>query len=249
MGQFCASCSTDLIIIYLQHVSNLVPLPPLRAPGVQAQECTCWRHHTFHTGVDSAGMATPLAKGDWVTEEIVPGWRQQMLVDEVMVEERNDLGHRAVFKNQALGDVLLIEDRIQLTSRDEHAYHEMFTHVPIVGHGKVKDVLIIGGGDGASLREVLKHRTLRVTLVDIDPGIIAFSKKFLPTLHREAWDDARATVVIADGSAFVVNTQDKFDVIIVDSTDPVPDGPSAVLYQVCVVAGGMGRGGGALRDS
>lgn len=172
-----------------------------------------------------------LPKGTWVTEEIAPGWRQQMLVDELMVEERDALGHRAVFKNQSLGDVMLIEDRIQLTSRDEHAYHEMFAHVPIMAHGNVSNVLIIGGGDGGTMREVLKHKGVRCTLVDIDPAIIEFSKRFLPTLHQGAWDNERATTIVDDGTKFVRETTEKFDVVIIDSTDPVPDGPSAVLYQ------------------
>jgi spermidine synthase len=176
-------------------------------------------------------MNKGLKAGDWVTEEITPGWRQQILVDELFVEERDGLAHRAAFKNRTLGEVLLIEDRVQLTSSDEHAYHEMFSHVPIIGHGNVKNVLIIGGGDGATLREVMRHPSLTCTLVDIDPAIIKFSKEYLPTLHKGVWDNERVTVVIDDGTKFVKESKEMFDVIIVDSTDPVEDGPSAVLYK------------------
>lgn len=172
-----------------------------------------------------------LEAGKWVTESIAPGWRQQIFCQTVEVEEKDETAHLAVFTNETLGDVLVIEDRIQLTSKDEHAYHEMFSHVPIIGHGNAKNVLIIGGGDGATLREVLNHPQLKCTLVDIDPRVVEFSKKFLPTLHKGAWENERATIIIGDGLKFVQETKEKFDVIIIDSTDPVPDGPSAPLYK------------------
>jgi len=136
----------------------------------------------------------------------------------------------AVFENPSLDKVLIIDDRIQLTSRDEAAYHEMFVHVPVIAHGAVKKVLIIGGGDGATLRETLKHSEISVTLVDIDAVVIEFSKKYLPTLHKGSFDNPRARVIIDDGVKFVRETEELFDVILIDSTDPEEDGPSSVLY-------------------
>jgi len=162
-----------------------------------------------------------------VSESIVEGWRQQIQVEEVLVEEKDSLAHRGVFSNRSLGRVLMIDGRVQLTSRDERCYHEMFVHVPFMMHGSVKRVLVIGGGDGMTLREILKHRNVRCTLVEIDPGIIEFSRKYLAA----KWDDPRVTVVIDDGAKFVHSHKSDYDVIVVDSTDPTPDGCSSVLYQ------------------
>lgn len=167
-------------------------------------------------------------KSRWVSESVVVGWRQQIQVDEVLVDEKDDLAHRTLFSNRSLGRVLMIDDRVQLTSRDERCYHEMFVHVPFMMHGNVENVLVIGGGDGMTLREILKHSNVRCTLVEIDPGIIEFSRKYL----NGKWDDPRVTVVIDDGANFVKShKKGAYDVVIVDSTDPTPDGCSAVLYQ------------------
>eukprot|EP00005_Dracoamoeba_jomungandri_P002306 CAMPEP_0174261476 /NCGR_PEP_ID=MMETSP0439-20130205/11453_1 /TAXON_ID=0 /ORGANISM="Stereomyxa ramosa, Strain Chinc5" /LENGTH=308 /DNA_ID=CAMNT_0015345957 /DNA_START=20 /DNA_END=946 /DNA_ORIENTATION=+ len=183
---------------------------------------------------ESATTQKKLEVGSWVEETLVPGWRQQIQVEEVLYEDTSNVHQLAVFQSKSLGRVLVIEDRIQLTSKDEFTYHEMFAHVPITITGCCsKDepgkVLIIGGGDGATLREVLKHKNVRVTLVDIDPKVIELSKGYLPTLHNGAFDDERASIIIDDGSKFVKETEEKFDIVLVDCTDPEPDGPSGVL--------------------
>lgn len=182
---------------------------------------------------------TVLRSGNWISETVVDGWRQQMQVDEVLVEQKDELAHRAMFSNRSLGRVLLIDGRVQLTSRDERCYHEMFVHVPFMMHGAVKRALVIGGGDGMTLREILKHKQVHCTLVEIDPGIIEFSRRFLESgwdsSHKKSeskWDDPRVELIIGDGAKFVQTQRDvQYDVIIVDSTDPTPDGCSAVLYQ------------------
>jgi spermidine synthase len=105
----------------------------------------------------------------------------------------------------------------------------MMAHVPIFAHGAAERVLIIGGGDGGMAREALRHRSVRaVTMVEIDAGVVEFSKKFLPTLSAGAFDDPRLDLVIDDGAAFMRHEGPGFDVIIVDSTDPV--GPGEVLF-------------------
>jgi len=90
---------------------------------------------------------------------------------------------------------------------------------------------LAGGGDGATLREVLKHEGVKATLVDIDCKVPEFSKRYLPSLHQGSWDHPNATVIFDDGCKFVRETEERFDVIIVDSTDPEEEGPSSVLYQ------------------
>jgi spermidine synthase len=101
--------------------------------------------------------------------------------------------------------------------------------VPILAHGAAKRVLIIGGGDGGMAREVLRHESVaQVTMVEIDAGVVEFSREYLPMLSDGAFDDPRLDLVIADGAEFIRQTAGGYDVIIVDSTDPI--GPGEVLF-------------------
>ena len=128
-----------------------------------------------------------------------------------------------------MGTVLALDGVIQTTSSDEFVYHEMMAHVPLIAHGNAKKVLIIGGGDGGMLREVRRHKSLeKIVMVEIDPSVIALAKEHLPMLSQGAFEEPRLELVIADGSRFVKETEERFDVIICDSTDPI--GPAEVLF-------------------
>ncbi|WP_202319515.1 spermidine synthase [Archaeoglobus neptunius] len=131
-----------------------------------------------------------------------------------------------VYETESLGKMLVIDGKIQLTEFDEAFYHEMLVHVPMLSHPNPKKVGIIGGGDGGALREVLKHDVSRVVLIDIDRNVIEFCKKFLK-IDRGAFDDERVEIVVSDGKEFLKQSE-KFDVILVDSTDPV--GVSDTLF-------------------
>ncbi|MEM9988668.1 MAG: polyamine aminopropyltransferase, partial [Pseudomonadota bacterium] len=105
----------------------------------------------------------------------------------------------------------------------------MVTHVPIFAHGAPKRVLVIGGGDGGVIRELFRHPTIaHVTMVEIEAAVVDFSKQWFPGLSAGAFDDPRLNLVIADGAKFVEETDERFDIVIVDSTDPV--GPGEVLF-------------------
>ena len=165
----------------------------------------------------------------WVTETLYPEWRQQLRVDETILEEKTSEQDLVIFHNDRFGHVLTLDGVIQITEADEYTYQEMMTHVPLLAHGNVKKVLIIGGGDGGILREVLRHKNVqRVILVEIDGTVIERTKKYLPMIPQGSFDDPRAQVIIQDGIEFVKNTDQKFDVIICDSTDPT--GPGKVLF-------------------
>ncbi len=161
--------------------------------------------------------------------------RQRVRVSRVLHRDKTEHQDLIIFENPLLGRVLALDGVVQTTEADEHIYHEMLAHVPILAHGRVEEVLIVGGGDGGMLREVLKHGGIAATLVEIDPGVIALCREHLPGLSRGAFDDPRAEVVIADGAVFVAETDRRFDVIIVDSTDPV--GPGEVLFGAAFYAG------------
>jgi spermidine synthase len=166
---------------------------------------------------------------EWFTETLYPDWRQTFQIEEILYQEKTSLQDLVIFKNPTFGKVLALDGIVQLTEKDEFVYHEMISHVPILAHGNAKKVLVIGGGDGGTIREVLRHKTLeRVVLVEIDESVIAFSKEHLPNLSKGAFDDPRLEVVVNDGAKYMKTSSEKFDVIIIDSCDPV--GPAAVLF-------------------
>ncbi|MGR3759299.1 polyamine aminopropyltransferase [Roseobacteraceae bacterium NS-SX3] len=166
---------------------------------------------------------------DWITERLHDHYAQSLRVGEMLYDSKTGHQRLKVFQNGTFGRVLTLDDVVQTTEGDNFIYHEMLTHVPILAHGNAKRVLIIGGGDGGMAREALRHKTVEhVTMVEIDAGVVDFSKEYLPALSQGAFDDPRLNLVINDGAAFMRETDGKFDVIIVDSTDPI--GPGEVLF-------------------
>ena len=170
-------------------------------------------------------------------ETLYEGYGQRFRMEKMLHEVRTEHQHLVIFQNPRMGRVMALDGVIQTTEADEFIYHEMLTHVPILAHGRAKRVLIIGGGDGGMLREVAKHATVEhITMVEIDGTVVEMCKEYLPNHSKGAFDDARLNLVIDDGMRFVATTQEKFDVIISDSTDPI--GPGEVLfsenfYQAC----------------
>lgn len=162
-------------------------------------------------------------------ETLFHGYGQTFDMDRVLFESETGHQHLIIFENSAFGTVMALDGIIQTTERDEFIYHEMMVHVPLIAHGNPRRVLIIGGGDGGSLRETLKHASVeRVTQVEIDASVIDMCKAYLPGHSAGAFDDPRANVIIGDGFAHVKACAGKYDIIICDSTDPV--GPGEVLY-------------------
>lgn len=162
-------------------------------------------------------------------ETLYPTWGQQFVMDEVLFEVETEHQHLIIFKNEQWGTVMALDGVIQTTEKDEFVYHEMMVHVPMLAHGNAKKVLIIGGGDGGILREVLKHSSVEsVTQVEIDQQVIDMCVKYLPNHSAGAYDHPKAEIVIADGVDYVNTCGQTYDVIISDSTDPM--GPGEVLF-------------------
>lgn len=156
-----------------------------------------------------------------------PHW-QGFSVEAVLHRGHTGMQDVLVFENSTFGRVLVLDGMVQLTDHDNHIYHEMLAHVPLTLHGSAKRVLIVGGGDGGILREVLKHPVDDVRLVEIDSEVIALSQRFFPEVSGDAFDDPRVRVVIEDAVSYVANCHEAFDVVIVDSTDPI--GPGSQLF-------------------
>jgi spermidine synthase len=166
---------------------------------------------------------------DWLRENLHPHYAQSLKVDRVLYDSETEHQRLKVIENGTFGRILTLDDVVQTTEGDNFVYHEMLTHVPILAHGAAKHVLIIGGGDGGMAREALRHTSVeKVTMVEIDAGVVDFSKEYLPMLSNGAFEDPRLNLVINDGALFMRETTEKFDVIIVDSTDPI--GPGEVLF-------------------
>ncbi|MGH2348058.1 MAG: polyamine aminopropyltransferase [bacterium] len=164
----------------------------------------------------------------WVSDMVGPGFAQATEIDEILFDRRSAYQRVQIARSELFGRMLILDDAVQTTERDEFIYHEMLVHLPLVTHPGPRRVLIIGGGDGGALKEALKHPLVAATMVDIDGEVIAASRRYLPAISAGAFDHPRAHVRVEDGIAFVHTTAEQFDCIAVDSTDP--KGPGLALF-------------------
>jgi spermidine synthase len=166
----------------------------------------------------------------WLNETLYADWGQRFRFVRQLARVKSEFQDIAVFETDSHGRVLTLDGVVQITERDEFVYQEMITHVPLLAHGAAKNVLIIGAGDGGVLKHVLMHKGVeRAVMAEIDGEVIRLSKEFLPGIGGNAWTDPRAEVIVGDGIDYVRRAPDaSFDVIIVDSTDPI--GVGEVLF-------------------
>jgi spermidine synthase len=172
-----------------------------------------------------------MAEKQWISETLFDdlGFRMSYEVKRVLYEMQTEHQHLVLFEHPFFGKMLMLDGATQVTTKDEFVYHEMMTHVPIFAHGNVKEVLIVGGGDCGIAEEVLKHKSVkRLTQVEIDASVVEFSKEHFPEFTKPVLGNKRFDLVIDDGMNFVAKTDRRFDIIIVDSTDPV--GPGKILF-------------------
>lgn len=164
-------------------------------------------------------------------ETLHPGFEQVLhLKGDPLVDRRSDFQHIQVFDSVANGRVLSLDGILQLTDQDEHAYSEMLVHPPLLEHGNVKRVLIIGGGDGAVAEEALKHPEVEVVdLVDIDAQVVEVAKEYFSHVNRGAFDDPRLNFYAEDAFEFLGRVKPgHYDLAIADRPDPV--GPAQSLF-------------------
>ncbi|XP_068190073.1 spermidine synthase [Antennarius striatus] len=172
-----------------------------------------------------------LIKDGWFTEKchLWPGQALSLQVEEVLYNKKSQYQDITVFRSKTYGNVLVLDGVIQCTERDEFAYQEMIAYLPLLSHPSPKKVLIIGGGDGGVLREVVKCPMVEsVIQCEIDEDVINASKKFLPGMAK-GFLSPKLTLHIGDGFEFMRRNQDVFDIIITDSSDPV--GPAESLFK------------------
>ncbi len=184
----------------------------------------------------------------WLNETLYPDWGQRFRVVRELARERSPFQDIVVFESATHGRVMVLDGVIQITEGDEFVYQEMLAHVPLLAHGFVRDVLIIGAGDGGVLRRVLQHRTVeRAVMVEIDEAVIRLARRHLPSIAGTAWDDPRAKVIVGDGIAHVREAAGgSYDAIVVDSTDPIGVGEVLFTDEFYGHAGRVLRDGGLI---
>ena len=164
----------------------------------------------------------------WLSENLHNGFRQSLLIDNLLFEGRTNFQDALIFENSQFGRVLVLDNIIQTTERDEFCYHEMLVHVPVIAHGSVERILIIGGGDGGALREAVKHPNVKITMIELDKKVVEICNKYIPGLSDGSFENERTEIKFMNGVTFVQETMQKFDIVIVDSTDPI--GPGLALF-------------------
>ena len=164
-------------------------------------------------------------------EDLTGRWRQGPPIRERLAEVKSPYQTIEVFETQLWGKLLVIDGKIQACEFDEFVYHEMLVHLPMLSHPHPTEVMVIGGGDGGTLRESLRHRSVeRATLVEIDVEVIRLCQKYMPELSRCIEEDPRVTLVTDDAALYLREAKHRFDVILVDSSDP--EGPSESLFSL-----------------
>lgn len=164
----------------------------------------------------------------WYTEKQTKDVGITCKVKQTLHVEKSEFQDIALIETEQYGRMLVLDGTVQTTIEDEFVYHEMITHVPLFTHPDPRKVVVVGGGDGGAIREILKHPGVeKACLVEIDNRVVEVSKRFLPEISV-ALDDKRAEVRIEDGIKFIRENRNQFDVVMVDSTDPV--GPAVGLF-------------------
>ncbi|GAE31268.1 spermidine synthase [Halalkalibacter hemicellulosilyticus] len=165
----------------------------------------------------------------WYTEKQTERFGITAKVKQTLHTEKTEFQQLDMIETEEFGNMLVLDGMVMTTEKDEFVYHEMVAHVPLFTHPNPKRVLVVGGGDGGVIREVLKHPSVeKATLVEIDGKVVEYSKKYLPTIAG-ALEDSRVDVQIDDGFMHIAKAENEYDVIMVDSTEPV--GPAVKLFE------------------
>jgi spermidine synthase len=157
----------------------------------------------------------------WFTEELHPYYRKGIRVKKILADEQTQFQHVQLVETEFFGKAMILDGIIQLTERDNMGYHEMIVHVPMLAVGKPKRVLIVGGGDGGSLQQVLRYPSVEEAVVcELDQRVVDLSREHFASFG-DPWADPRSKLLVRDAFGFLEENHGKFDVIISDTTDPI----------------------------
>jgi spermidine synthase len=158
----------------------------------------------------------------WFTEELHPYYRKGIRVKRVLADEQTQYQHLQFVETEFFGNVMILDGIIQLTERDNMGYHEMIVHVPMLAAAGPKRVLIVGGGDGGSLQQVLRYPSVEEAVVcELDQRVVDLSRQYFSAAFGDPWTDPRAKLLVRDAFGYLEENPGQFDVIISDTTDPI----------------------------
>ncbi len=167
----------------------------------------------------------------WLIDSISPDFIQLHSIEGVLHRGHTRFQSIEIIRTGSFGKCLMLDGKVQSSEVDEFIYHEALVHAAMVAHPGPETVFIAGGGEGATLREVLSHNTVkRAVMIDIDEEVITICKRFLPDYSRGAFDDKRVEMRHVDAREYLAKCEDTFDIIIIDLTEPVEEGPAYLLY-------------------
>ena len=170
-------------------------------------------------------------EGDWHYELITPGLLQTEQRLRVFYRGQTEYQHVEVMDGATFGRTLALDGKTQSTEVDDFAYHEAWVHPSMIAHPNPKSVFVAGGGEGATIREVMSHRSVeQVVMVDIDKQVVDLCREYLPNHHQGSFDDPRLELHHMDALEFLEDTSLRFDVVIIDVPDPLEAGPAYLLF-------------------
>jgi spermidine synthase len=170
-------------------------------------------------------------KRKWLYDEVSPDLAQLHKIKKVIYTGRTEFQSVNIVDTRSFGVCLVLDGKIQSSERDEFIYHEALVHPAMLSHVCPETVFIAGGGEGATLREILAHKTVkRVVMVDIDEQVIDICRRYLSFFHQGSFDDSRLELHISDARRYLQETDDRFDVVIIDLVEPLEEGPACLLY-------------------
>ena len=170
-------------------------------------------------------------KPEWFRDYVNPATAVSYRIRELIYSGQTRFQSVAIFDNDVFGRCLVLDGKIQSSEADEFIYHEALVHPAMLAHPQPRKVFIAGGGEGATLREVLAHNAVeKAVMVDIDKEVVELCRRFLPSWHQDSFDDPRAELHFADARKYLEQQDEQFDVIIIDLPDPLEEGPARLLY-------------------
>ena len=169
--------------------------------------------------------------GNWFIEAVSPELSVMLKVRQVYYSGQTNYQKVEVLESELFGRSLILDGKTQSTERDEHIYHESLVHPAMLCNPEPKQVFIGGGGEGGTLREVLRHKSVEwVTMTDLEPEVVALCREHLPNHHDGSFDVPRTNLIYEDARGYLQKTSDRYDVIILDLVDPLEGGTAAMLY-------------------
>jgi spermidine synthase len=168
---------------------------------------------------------------NWFTEHVTPDFIQQFSISDILYAGESEFQEIQVMESPGFGRCLILDGKIQCSEWDEFIYHESLVHPVMIAHERPETVFIAGGGEGATLREVLAHGSVkRAVMVDLDKKVVDLCREFLPSLSEGAFDDSRVDLLHVDALKYLEDTDETYDIVIIDLPEPLEEGPAYLLY-------------------